>query len=65
MTLFKLTVAGAAYYWRTNFAVVLGVANRVGAPARGEWKAHHEAASLAAANVVLRWIDDGAAGFNV
>lgn len=29
MTLFKLALAGATYYWRTNIAVVLGVATAV------------------------------------
>jgi nucleoside phosphorylase len=38
------------------FGVVLGVANVVGAHAREQWRAHHRAASQAAADAVLRWL---------
>jgi nucleoside phosphorylase len=41
------------------FGAVLGVANVVGARAREEWRAHHRAASQAAADAVLRWLRSG------
>jgi nucleoside phosphorylase len=41
------------------FCAVLGVANVVGSRARDEWRAHHQAASQAAAGAVLRWAGSG------
>jgi nucleoside phosphorylase len=38
------------------FAAVLAVANAVGAHARAEWAAHHEAASRAGVAVVVEWL---------
>jgi futalosine hydrolase len=43
-------------------AVVLGVANRVGSPARDEWLRHHEEAGKAATDVVAAWLGRGAPG---
>jgi futalosine hydrolase len=43
-------------------AVVLGVANRVGTPARDEWLRHHDAAGKAATDVVAAWLGRGAPG---
>ena len=41
------------------FGAVLGVANLVGARARGQWRLHHRAASEAAADAVVRWLRSG------
>lgn len=41
------------------FAAVLGVANFVGARARGEWRTHHHRAEEAAVEVVVRWLRGG------
>lgn len=38
------------------FAVLLGIANRVGPSAREEWRTHHRAAASAAVSHVLRWL---------
>jgi futalosine hydrolase len=38
------------------FAVLFGVANRVGPSAREEWRTHHRAAAAAAVSHVLRWL---------
>lgn len=43
------------------FIAALGVANRVGQGGRSEWEANHDAAGRAAANVVLKWIQQGTA----
>ena len=40
-------------------AVVLGVANLVGARGRAEWLAHHERAEAAAGKRVLAWLEGG------
>jgi futalosine hydrolase len=45
------------------FAVVLGVANFVGANAREQWRANHRAAGDAAGALVARWLERGSAGF--
>jgi futalosine hydrolase len=42
------------------FANALGVANFVGSRARDEWRAHHRRAASAAADLVFRWLRDGA-----
>lgn len=55
-------VAAACAASNVRFAAVLGVANRVGASARAEWRANHVHASEQAAGVVLRWLRKGAAG---
>jgi nucleoside phosphorylase len=55
-------VAEACVQARVPFAAVLGVANRVGAPARAQWRAHHREAGDAAARLAERWLVDGAAG---
>jgi hypothetical protein len=44
------------------FAAALGVANFVGAGARDEWRVHHRASAERAADVVSRWVRDGARG---
>ena len=44
------------------FSAVLGVANIVGANAREEWRANHRRASDAAAQHLLRWLEQGAPG---
>lgn len=44
------------------FAAVLGVANRVGAQGREQWRAHHASASASAVDCVLRWLRAGAPG---
>ncbi len=55
-------VATACFARSIPFACVLGVANFVGAGARDEWRAHHEAAEVAAAACVIRWLESGAEG---
>ena len=42
------------------FTAVLGVANAVGSRARDEWRANHRRAAAAAAEVVTRWLQQGA-----
>ena len=44
------------------FGIVLGVANRVGATARDEWRANHRAAGAAAGALVAQWIEAGTPG---
>jgi nucleoside phosphorylase len=41
------------------FGAVLAVANVVGASGREEWRRHHDEASVAAAGVVVRWLNEG------
>jgi nucleoside phosphorylase len=53
-------VAIACRRAQRRFVAVLGVANAVGARARGEWRAHQAAASEAAAATVARWLAAGA-----
>jgi nucleoside phosphorylase len=53
-------VATACACAQVPFAVVLGVANRVGSRARDEWVRHHEAAGRAATDVVVAWLRRGA-----
>ena len=55
-------VAAACAADRVPLATVLGVANRVGSPARDEWRRHHESAGKAAADVVAAWLSSGAPG---
>jgi nucleoside phosphorylase len=55
-------VATACAALRVRFVAVLGVANRVGARARTEWRANHVQASEQAAGVALRWLCGGAVG---
>jgi nucleoside phosphorylase len=55
-------VASACAAFGVPFAAVLGVANAVGSRGRDEWRTGHRAAADAAAAVVLRWLDGGAAG---
>jgi nucleoside phosphorylase len=49
-------VARAAAAAGIELAAVLGIANRVGPAAHGEWLAHHRAASEAACTWVAAWI---------
>jgi futalosine hydrolase len=49
-------VAAACAAQGVPFAAALGIANSVGAGARAEWRAHHEAAAAAAIAIVLRWL---------
>jgi futalosine hydrolase len=42
------------------FACALGVANFVGSRARDEWRMHHRRAASAAADLVVRWLRNGA-----
>ncbi len=51
-------VARAAVMASVPMAAVLGIANTVGPDAHAEWRAHHEAASRAACDVVWRWLQD-------
>jgi nucleoside phosphorylase len=51
-------VAAACAARGIPFAAALGVANTVGARARGEWRMHHRAAAAAATDVVLRALGD-------
>lgn len=44
------------------FAAVLGVTNVVGARARDDWKTYERQAGIAATDVVLNWLHNGAAG---
>jgi futalosine hydrolase len=53
-------VAAACAILEVPFAAVLGVANTVGGAARQEWRDHHDEAEKAAAQVVLRWLEQGA-----
>jgi len=55
-------VAAACAADRVPLATVLGVANRVGSPARDEWRRHHGSAGKAAADVVAAWLSSGAPG---
>jgi nucleoside phosphorylase len=57
-------VASACVKENVPFAAVLGVANRVGASGRSEWRAHHMAAGIAATRLVTRWIEKGAPGIS-
>ena len=50
-------VARAAAAAGVPFAAVLGVANRVGPTGHDEWQRHHRAASLAACELVARFLD--------
>jgi hypothetical protein len=38
------------------------VSNRVGSAGRDEWRAYHKGASLAACDVISRWLTSGAVG---
>jgi futalosine hydrolase len=49
-------VARAAALAGLPFAAVVGIANRVGASAHGEWKAHHRSASASACAIVTTWL---------
>jgi nucleoside phosphorylase len=55
-------VASASVAAHVAFSAVLGVANRVGASARGEWRANHHRAAERAVDCALRWLRDGARG---
>ncbi len=55
-------VATACALRGTPCAAVLGVANRVGATGRSEWRKNHAAAGRAVGSVVTRWLEAGAAG---
>ncbi len=55
-------VAAACLRAGVPFVAALGVANVVGARAREEWRAHQQAASAAAARVVVDWLRAGAPG---
>jgi nucleoside phosphorylase len=44
------------------FSALLGVANIVGAKAREQWRANHRRAADAAAQYLLRWLEQGARG---
>jgi nucleoside phosphorylase len=55
-------VAEACVHANVPFAVVLGVANRVGSTARGEWRQNHHATGHAAGALVARWLERGAPG---
>jgi len=55
-------VASACAAGGVPFVAALGVANRVGASGRAEWRANHRTASEAAVGVVLGWLDAGAPG---
>jgi nucleoside phosphorylase len=46
------------------FCGALAVANFVGAHARAEWVTHHRGAALAAVQLVLRWLTQGAPGID-
>jgi nucleoside phosphorylase len=50
-------VARACAQRGVPFAAALGIANVVGANAREEWRANHQAAGDAAVAVLLRWLD--------
>jgi nucleoside phosphorylase len=56
-------VAEACARANVRFAAVLGVANRVGSTARGEWQQNHHATGHAAGALVARWLERGAPGF--
>jgi nucleoside phosphorylase len=56
------SVASACEAARVAFVAVLGVSNVVGSSAREQWRAHHRAASCAAATEVVGWLERGAAG---
>jgi nucleoside phosphorylase len=58
-------VAAACTAERVPMAAVFGVANRVGSPARDEWRRHHESAGKAATDVVAAWLERGAPGVPV
>ena len=51
-------VAAACAARGVPFGAALGVANYVGARARDEWRKHHRAAAAAAADAVLRCVDE-------
>jgi nucleoside phosphorylase len=55
-------VAAACAAQGVPFAAALGVANRVGASGRAEWRQNHRAASAAAIDVLVAWIGAGAPG---
>ncbi len=55
-------VAAACAGAGVPFAAVLGVANRVGATGREEWRQNHRATSAAAIDVLVGWIASGASG---
>jgi nucleoside phosphorylase len=55
-------VATACASLGVPFAAALGVANFVGASARDEWRAHHRDAACRVADLVIRWLRDGARG---
>jgi nucleoside phosphorylase len=56
------SVASACEAAGVAFVAVFGVSNVVGSSAREQWRAHHRAASGAAATEVVRWLERGAAG---
>jgi nucleoside phosphorylase len=55
-------VASACAAAGVPLAIVLGVANTVGASGRAEWRANHARAGLAATEQVEQWIAAGAPG---
>ncbi len=55
-------VAAASAALGVPFVTALGVANRVGAAGRAEWRQNHRAASAAAIDVLVGWIAAGANG---
>jgi nucleoside phosphorylase len=57
-------VATACARTGTPFGIVLGIANVVGATARAQWQAHHEAAGAAATEAVADWLHRGAPGID-
>jgi nucleoside phosphorylase len=55
-------VAAACAAQGVPFVAALGVANRVGATGRAEWRQNHRAASAAAIGVLVAWMGEGAPG---
>jgi nucleoside phosphorylase len=55
-------VAHACSMTGTPFAAVLGVTNLVGSAGRSDWRKYHRDAAIAAAEVVVTWVHNGAPG---
>ncbi|MEM9195079.1 MAG: hypothetical protein AAGF12_38260 [Myxococcota bacterium] len=55
-------IAHACSLASVPFACVHGVSHRAGSESRTEWQRHERTASLAAADVVISWLQNGAQG---
>jgi nucleoside phosphorylase len=55
-------VAHASLSSGIPFAAVLGVTNLVGSTGRPDWLKYHRDAAIAAAEVVVTWLHNGAPG---